>query len=182
MTLYELDHRTSAYSANQFGYRISDMNIASGWYDVGRRNMPTNPSSLQFGGYSCGGYYPIWMNGTIPRANEGKVTRTACVKTGYGSCHFSVDIEVINCGTHMIYNLRPLHDYYYHYWWWMGWSGFVSFCFDPSDLEDSIKVQPSLSIYDEKDVQDRIFKKPKLLFRCQINENVTDDLYYSVTW
>ncbi|KAL3847613.1 hypothetical protein ACJMK2_018516 [Sinanodonta woodiana] len=54
--------------------------------------------------------------------------------------------------------------------------------YNPSELSNSLEVQPKLFFADEKGVHRQIFKKPNLMFCCQMNENMTDDLYYSVTW
>ncbi|KAL3846768.1 hypothetical protein ACJMK2_017727 [Sinanodonta woodiana] len=54
---------------------------------------------------------------------------------------------------------------------------------DHSDLSPlSFKVQPLLVFADENAKDGKIFKTPRLLFRCQIIGNMTDDLYYSVSW
>ncbi|KAL3847549.1 hypothetical protein ACJMK2_018454 [Sinanodonta woodiana] len=190
MTLPQLEKRTSNYSANKFGYGLSDFDLTNGWYDVGRNNMPTDPSSIHIHGDSCRAYHPIWMNGTIPSARDGKVIRTACYQTEFSVCNYAIEIQVINCGTHMLYNLRSTYEYYFLYLYyyynryglWNGNAYHSVYCFDPSELTDSLNVQPRLFFADEKGVHRQIFKKPKLMFCCQMNGNMTDDLYYSVTW
>ncbi|KAL3846765.1 hypothetical protein ACJMK2_017724 [Sinanodonta woodiana] len=175
-TLNMLENRTTNHSALRTGYWVSDRYLANGWYDVGSRNMPTDSSKLTFNN-SCGTNYPIWMNGTIPQTSEGKVTRTACIFSDSSACGLSLEIEVINCGTHMLYKLSGLNPFYtstsdndkYIY---------GAYCFEKSHLLPvSVKVQPLLSFADENSV-----KKPRLVFRCQNIGNMTDDLYYSVSW
>ncbi|KAL3846774.1 hypothetical protein ACJMK2_017733 [Sinanodonta woodiana] len=171
-----LEERATNHSAEYTGSWLHDRNLASGWYNVGSRNMPTDPNKLNVT-HSCGTTFPIWMNGTIPQTSEGKVTRTACVLTYWSECHLMIEIEVINCGTHMIYNLWALNAYNYVYLYMYT----AAYCFDQFDfLPVSLKVQPLLIFADENAIDGEIFKKPRLVFRCQIIGNVTDDLYYSI--
>ncbi|KAK3609722.1 hypothetical protein CHS0354_011413 [Potamilus streckersoni] len=177
LTLPDIDRRASNYAVRVSEPWIRDYLLPSGWYDVGRRNMPTDPNSLGHYQESCGTGAPIWMNGTIPRTSEGKVNRTVCIKLDngqnpYDPCYWNpFGIEVINCGTHMLYKLAPAYF------------SDVAYCFDPSDLSTySVKVQPWLFFADNIGINGQIFKKPKLFFRCQLTGNMTDDLYYTVSW
>ncbi|KAL3846695.1 hypothetical protein ACJMK2_017663 [Sinanodonta woodiana] len=179
-----LEERDTNHSAQNTGSWVNDYYLDSGWYNVGSRNMPTDPSKLDLYN-SCGTYFPIWMNGTIPQASEGKVTRTACVLTYWSECPFTLEIEVINCGTHMLYklaNTSSFYYYYYNYYYYYYYYN-AAYCFDQSDLSPvTLEVQPLLIFSDENAIDGQIYKKPRLLFRCQITGNMTDDLYYSVSW
>ncbi|KAL3846771.1 hypothetical protein ACJMK2_017730 [Sinanodonta woodiana] len=176
-TLSMLEERATNHSAYNTGSWVSDYNLVGGWYNVGRRNMPTDPSKLTFKN-SCGTLVPIWMNGTIPQISEGKVARTTCVFTPVSNCLYQPEIEVINCGTHMLYNLFAFGIWKFAYILY-----YTAYCFDQSDISPvSLEVQPLLLFADENAIDGHIFKKPRLVFRCQIIGNMTDDLYYSVSW
>ncbi|KAK3609720.1 hypothetical protein CHS0354_011411 [Potamilus streckersoni] len=171
MTLPHLDERASNYSGERFGLWVFDHDLVDGWYDVGRRNIPTDHSILRIYWNSCNTGAPIWMNGTIPSTSEGKVTRTVCIKTTYTICLTPFEIEVINCGTHMLYKLSRVY-----------WTD-VAYCFDVWDLStETLKVQPLLFFADRIGINDQIYKKPILMFRCHMNANLTDDQYYLVSW
>ncbi|KAL3846696.1 hypothetical protein ACJMK2_017664 [Sinanodonta woodiana] len=183
------EERTTNHSALETGSWVNDHQLASGWYDVGSRNMPTDSSKLKSSN-SCGTHFPLWMNGSIPQASDGKVARTVCMFTYWSECGFTFEIEVINCGTHMLYNLSSLNyspsyyinDIYYNYFYFYNMY-YTAYCFDHSDLSPlSLKIQPLLFFADENAINGQLYKKPRLLFRCQIIGNVTDDLFYSVSW
>ncbi|KAL3847994.1 hypothetical protein ACJMK2_018881 [Sinanodonta woodiana] len=175
MSLHDMDLRLSnnTYTCQDSGTNcITDEYISSGWYDVGSRNMPTDPSGLRTYS-SCGTHYPIWLNGTVPTTSEGRQQRKVCLKTPYNECYFPSDnIEVINCGTRMLYKLSPTHASYHAY------------CFDPVEhVPDSATVEPGLLFRNKTGVTGQVFfKKPELYLRCQFNGNETDELYYYVSW
>ncbi|KAK3596901.1 hypothetical protein CHS0354_031678 [Potamilus streckersoni] len=123
-----LEERATNHSAQHTGLYVSDIYLTSGWYDVGSRNMPTDPSKLNVYN-SCGTYYPIWMIGTIPQTSEGKVTRTACIFTDWSECSYTIEIEVINCGTHMLYNLSTPNEYEYYYYYYYHSYYYTAYCF-----------------------------------------------------
>jgi len=58
--------------------------------------------------YRCGATRPAWLNENHPTVAEGKVTRKVCIRMHGFPCEKSVLIQVKNCGSYYIYNLKRL--------------------------------------------------------------------------
>ena len=53
----------------------------------------------------CGTQGKGWMNGAHPTVAQTKVTRKVCYSFSGNCCHWSNDIEVLNCGQYYVYKL-----------------------------------------------------------------------------
>lgn len=77
------------------------------WYRVkGDREMVTEKVEI----FKCGTEFPIWLNGTLPKAGE-LVNTTACINEGLsvskGACDKEMDIQILECTGYYVYNLQP---------------------------------------------------------------------------
>ena len=82
-----------------------------------RRKIKNNQPSTFSGGempttcpplFHCGTHIPIWLNGAHPTVAEGTVVRNTCGhQPGTGCCGIKGSIQVKNCGTFYVYNLKP---------------------------------------------------------------------------
>lgn len=79
-----------------------DISLLNKWYKS-KNKIATSAPKMG----SCGTTHPIWINDTIPKVSDGKVTRTACVRTFTGLCDKSYEIEVKNCTFYYAYHLVP---------------------------------------------------------------------------
>jgi len=81
----------------------------NGWYRfqgaAGTKMVTTCPEM-----YRCGANFPAWLSGVHPTVAEGKVPRTVCIRVHQVHCQKGVPIEVKNCGSYYIYNLKKLDD------------------------------------------------------------------------
>ncbi|KAL3847607.1 hypothetical protein ACJMK2_018510 [Sinanodonta woodiana] len=174
-TLPDLERRARNYvlAANE-GY-VSDALLDSKWYKVNKSNMPTNYTNLDVG--MCGTYFPIWMNGSIPSSSDGRVTRNACIISFFDICDPVKTIEVVNCSTFMLYKLVPTVQS----------SGY---CFDPVKTEPervpappaSATVRSELYFTTETSRLGKQFRKPRLQFWCDFQENQNDKFFYLISW
>ena len=74
------------------------------WYRLeagGSGQLPESPPPMD----SCGTAVPGWLNGAHPTVAEGIVTRQACFHWLDGPCQWGVNIKVVNCNTHFLYEL-----------------------------------------------------------------------------
>ncbi|XP_061176826.1 uncharacterized protein LOC133185543 isoform X2 [Saccostrea echinata] len=88
---------------------LCDSNLDEGWY---RLQASDESSFLKI--YQscpkqgrCGTDEPIWMNGSLPSEGEGIVKRKMCVRTAFGCCQHSFDIQVRNCSSFLTFKLKP---------------------------------------------------------------------------
>ncbi|KAL3846755.1 hypothetical protein ACJMK2_017716 [Sinanodonta woodiana] len=178
--LPQLARRARNYAVAENEPMLFDEDLdSSKWYSVGPNNMPTNYSSLNIG--NCGTYYPIWMDGSIPKEGDGVVNRTACIVSFSSSCALKKTIQVRNCTTHMIYKLEPT-------------THTSAYCFDVLPEMPDIKPAPSfksalaevkheLVFIDETSVFGHLqIKKPNLIFSCAFNKSNDETMLYTITW
>ena len=59
---------------------------------------------------SCDTTSPIWLNGDHPAVAQSTVTRNVCINKN-ACCKITFPIEVKNCGSYYIYNLRKLKHF-----------------------------------------------------------------------
>ena len=80
---------------------LCDKNL-NRWYrfegDGGTR-MPTSCPPKN----SCNTHATGWLNGEHPTVAEGKVTRQVCFHWVSNCCHWTTNIQVINCGSFYVY-------------------------------------------------------------------------------
>ncbi|CAC5390460.1 Low-density lipoprotein receptor-related protein 6 [Mytilus coruscus] len=84
---------------------ISDNDLQDNWYRVISDNgdrIPTFPP----GSLRCGTYMPIWLNGSLPSAEDDIVTRQVCKQTSTDTCGKNFDIQIKQCPGYYIYYLR----------------------------------------------------------------------------
>ncbi|XP_048773486.2 uromodulin-like isoform X2 [Ostrea edulis] len=97
--------RSSAYILTPTDTAICDSFLDEKWYRLdslaGNDIVQTCPPVTH-----CGTLYPLWMNGTLPLVSEGEVDRTVCQSGLAGCCESSLTIQVRNCGTFNVYNLK----------------------------------------------------------------------------
>ncbi|XP_046860933.1 pancreatic secretory granule membrane major glycoprotein GP2-like [Xenia sp. Carnegie-2017] len=87
--------------------RKCDRSLTKGWYRFGGGAGTEMPKSC-VAKNRCGTHASGWLNGTHPTMAEGEVTRKVCYHWKNSCCHWSNDIEVINCGPYFVYKLsRP---------------------------------------------------------------------------
>ncbi|KAK3609734.1 hypothetical protein CHS0354_011425 [Potamilus streckersoni] len=178
-TLHDLERRARNYIVAQNEPFVVDGNTLYKCYNVGNKKMPTNYTNLQIG--VCGTYFPVWMNGTHPGDQEGLVNRTACTMSFAEYCAVKQTIQVLNCGTHNLYKLRPT-------------SSTSGYCFDTlpdiPDLQDPPRFQPASAAvkhhltYIDKPIvgSQNVYKKPMLVFSCEFNQSANETLFYKVVW
>ena len=110
-TLKDVRRSTLYVADRQNGEKLlCDLNIIQDdvWYrfqSAAGNKMPTTKPAF----FSCGTFAPIWMDGTHPTVQDGTVKRKACANLPYLTplgCGRSYDINVRNCGTYYIYQLK----------------------------------------------------------------------------
>ncbi|KAL3846753.1 hypothetical protein ACJMK2_017714, partial [Sinanodonta woodiana] len=172
-TLPQLAHRAHNYVLAENEPMLFDEDLdSSTWYSVGTYNMPTNYSNLKM--WNCGTYYPIWMNGSIPKEGDGVVNRTACILSFYSSCALTKTIQVRNCTTHMIYKLEPT-------------TRTSAYCFDITPaptFKSAYAVVRHKLVFINKNTTFAvgIIKQPNLVFSCDFNKSNDDTMLYTITW
>jgi hypothetical protein len=85
---------------------LCDNGLSSGWYRFGGgagTKLPTSCTSH----HRCQGDYTGWMNGAHPTIADGMVKRKVCFSHEGNCCHWTNDIEVVNCGGYYVYKLGP---------------------------------------------------------------------------
>ena len=83
-----------------------DNTLSIGWYrfqGAAGTKMATSSSSES----RCDASYPAWMNGAHPTVNEGIVIRKVCIHKWGVTCRKQLYIQVKNCGSYYIYELKP---------------------------------------------------------------------------
>ncbi len=66
--------------------------------------MPTTPPPA----FACGTHAPGWLNGSIPGVADGVVSREVCFHWEDQPCHWTVPIQVRNCGPFVMFELQPV--------------------------------------------------------------------------
>ena len=93
------------YVTNEYSPKCDDK--LNGWYRfqgaAGTKMVTTCPAM-----YRCGATRPAWLNEDHPTVAKGKVTRKVCIRMDKVCCDKSASIEVKNCGSYYIYNLKGL--------------------------------------------------------------------------
>ena len=81
-----------------------DSGLATKWYRyvgaTGTQIPESAPPKLR-----CGTHAPGWMNGKHPAVADGVVTRKICYHWSGSTCHWSNNINVVNCSSHYLYYL-----------------------------------------------------------------------------
>ena len=91
--------RNSNFNVSHF---LCDNFLGPGWFrfeGAAGTRMPTSCVPM----YSCGTNVPGWLTGGHPTVADGNVTRTVCFNWTSGCCHFSINIQVRNCGAYYVY-------------------------------------------------------------------------------
>ncbi|XP_048779375.2 von Willebrand factor D and EGF domain-containing protein-like isoform X2 [Ostrea edulis] len=101
MELDNLLKRSPTYT--QDSTPLCDRYITEGWYRARDHVMSTSAPLLG----KCGTLYPVWLKDPIPGAGE-KQTLTACQIGFNENCASSYNIEVKNCTSFLVYNLKAL--------------------------------------------------------------------------
>ncbi|XP_060064920.1 LOW QUALITY PROTEIN: von Willebrand factor D and EGF domain-containing protein-like [Ylistrum balloti] len=103
-----MDQRGINSTLGQSGHIIDDhYNIpATGdWFKVQSQHMLNNVSLIQEL-KTCGTVFPIYLNGSLPNAQDGIVERIACT-VGFGSvCRQPMNIRIKMCGHYSVYFLQ----------------------------------------------------------------------------
>lgn len=86
---------------------LCDNGLSTGWYRFGGGAGTRMPTSC-VGEHRCQGDYAGWMKGSHPTVADGKVQRTVCFSHDSNCCHWSQQIEVINCVWYYVYKLVPV--------------------------------------------------------------------------
>ncbi|XP_046546442.1 von Willebrand factor D and EGF domain-containing protein-like isoform X2 [Haliotis rubra] len=115
----------------------------------------------------CGTTYPLWVRDTLPRGGMNK-TVEVCMKDGPDRCSMTFRIDVKDCGTLRIYQLKkpPVFE--------------AAYCVDltdPTKPKTSFKVKPTVQV----DVETDAGKKDHFKFTCTFAKS-HDDLLYHVLW
>lgn len=79
-----------------------DNSLGPGWFrfeGAAGTRMPTSCVPK----YRCDTNVPGWLTGGHPTVADGKVTRKVCFNWNSGCCHFSINIQVRNCGAYYVY-------------------------------------------------------------------------------
>ena len=85
------------------------------WYRFGGQAGTKIASSCVPYGH-CGGSSTVWMLGSHPTVDDGKVNRTVCYRDDYGNCCSQQStIKVLNCGNYFVYNFREEPGCNYRY-------------------------------------------------------------------
>ena len=82
----------------------NDLSASPSWYrftDAAGTRMPTSPVAINH----CGTHAPGWLNGQHPKKEDGVVTRKVCFHWSNNNCHWSININVRNCGAFYVYKL-----------------------------------------------------------------------------
>lgn len=79
-----------------------DNSLGPGWFrfeGAAGTRMPTSCVPT----HRCDTNVPGWLTGGHPTVADGKVTRKVCFNWNSGCCHFSINIQVRNCGAYYVY-------------------------------------------------------------------------------
>ncbi|KAK3589907.1 hypothetical protein CHS0354_034920 [Potamilus streckersoni] len=178
--LPDLDRRSRNYavSGNNEPY-VSDRYLTAKWYNVLNNNMPTDSTNLESGS-SCGTYYPVWMNGTVPGQGNA-VSRNVCIFTFNDICDQQKTIQVKNCTSFMLYYLGPT-------------GSSIGYCFDnlqalpvpvpaPDFKPDFLELHHELTFTSEfNKASNKEYFKPRLTFQCNFTKIKEAGLFYTVFW
>ena len=100
--LSDADRASGAHRGNTLKCDRND--LAVGWYrftDAAGTRMPTSEVPQ----HHCGTHAPGWMVGEHPKKEDGVVKRKVCFHWSNNFCHWSVHIDVRNCGAFYVYKL-----------------------------------------------------------------------------
>ena len=79
-----------------------DSGLGPGWFrfqGAAGTRMPTScPPS-----WRCNAHGSGWLNGGHPTVAEGRVTKQVCFHWNSDCCHWTTNIQVINCGSFYVY-------------------------------------------------------------------------------
>ncbi|KAL4239800.1 hypothetical protein ACF0H5_000603 [Mactra antiquata] len=98
-----ITHLGKRYSSIQGSCPYTDNRMLTGWYYVGMDTIVTSPPPY----CSCGYTWPVWLNGSLPVADDGEVHRKACVNF-ISECHTAYDIKIKKCGQFYVYYLTKV--------------------------------------------------------------------------
>lgn len=88
--------------------------LAVGWYrftDAAGTRMPTSEVPQ----HHCGTHAPGWMVGEHPKKEDGVVKRKVCFHWSSSFCHWSIYIDVRNCGAFYVYKLPKTPGCWFRY-------------------------------------------------------------------
>ncbi|XP_023930523.1 von Willebrand factor D and EGF domain-containing protein isoform X3 [Lingula anatina] len=181
------------YHKNAIEAVACDDKIEEGWFRFDMITGNDMPVTCHFEG-DCGTDNPIWLNGSLPSADDGIINGTVCVKNATVCCAKTYDIQIKNCSTYNVYHLPPVSQCSERYC-----IGDKALCppgtlsedgFEPgcSDNFPNITLQPDIQV-DER-VERYIFgNKPKkeLMFTClpfydQVPADKLSLLFFDVKW
>ncbi|XP_069101510.1 pancreatic secretory granule membrane major glycoprotein GP2-like [Argopecten irradians] len=97
-------HRAATCAPND----LCDSDV-SGWYRVHKTD--DEDSAIQMTDTcpepgNCGATSPIWLEDTHPSPEDGIVTRSACVRNETDCCGERFQIQVVNCQSYYVYELK----------------------------------------------------------------------------
>ncbi|XP_069128899.1 von Willebrand factor D and EGF domain-containing protein-like [Argopecten irradians] len=151
-----------------------DTDIVKQWYRIRFGSVATTPPPDI---NRCGTMYPVWIvPETLPVLGESQIA-TICLRTNFETCAATGSVEVKNCGSFYVYELRKLNDDYCD----------LGYCLEP---DTSIIVLPSVTpslTQGSRTVPNHPTYYPSrdILFTCTLEANTGVDrtaLFYDVIW
>ncbi|OWF39667.1 cell wall integrity and stress response component 2-like [Mizuhopecten yessoensis] len=99
--------RSPSHVESVYNNKNCDAVLTEKWYRlIGDAGTDlTNDSSVLVSG-GCGTQYQLWMNDTMPDVSEGTVDRKICMTSPFSNCHSSFTVQVKNCCSFRVYNLK----------------------------------------------------------------------------
>ena len=91
---------------NYYGKKC-DKNLSEDWYRFSG-GAGTKMASSCVPVHRCGTDITGWMEGSHPTIDEGVVARKVCFHAYNSCCYKSVVIDVLNCGSFYVYQLKKL--------------------------------------------------------------------------
>ncbi|XP_046370611.2 von Willebrand factor D and EGF domain-containing protein-like isoform X1 [Haliotis rufescens] len=162
-----LEKRSINYTLPTADTPLNDLYIdaSNDWF--GEEGYDLVLSSPPPGDGRCGTSYPLWVRDTLPLGGMNK-TVEVCMKDGPEHCSTSFTIDVKDCGTLRVYQLKkpPVFE--------------AAFCVDltnPTKPRTSFKVKPTVHV----DVETDTHNKDHFKFTCTFGKS-HDDLLYHVLW
>ncbi|XP_048247562.1 uncharacterized protein LOC125377686 [Haliotis rufescens] len=149
------DRRDPSYELGNGETSIDDNELKEGWY--GDTNYTLVDESPGF--YKCGGWYPIWINGST------SMRSSMCVQSPSDACSLPFEIDRQQCDGFSIYFLpqAPIHRAVY--------------C-----LSSNVQELPVFNEIPQVtfDLLDKLYSS-ELLFRCNFTR-ANESLSYKTTW
>ncbi|XP_033742340.1 von Willebrand factor D and EGF domain-containing protein-like [Pecten maximus] len=163
--------RFTTYQTVQTSVRC-DTDLVKQWYRIPFGSVATTPPPV----YRCGTDQPVWIQPeTLPATGESKLV-TICLRTQSDVCAATGYIEVKNCGSFYVYELRQLNPDYCN----------LAYCLE---ADSSTKVLPFVTtslVEGTTTIQGgNTFPSKTILFTCDLEYNTDVDptaLYYDVVW